>query len=70
MIDASGGIAQYAVVSLKRYDTKTMPFGDILFAKGRPENAEWVTLMTAGGEQDPATGNYLQSDVVVAERQR
>ena len=70
MIDASGGIAQYAVVSLKRYDTKTMPFGDILFAKGRPGSAEWITLMTAGGELDSATGNYLQSDVVVAERQR
>jgi hypothetical protein len=69
LLDKDGGVATYRVIKRQRYEAATLPFGDILFAPDRPAQAEWLTMMTGGGEVGP-NGNYLQNDVVVAERTR
>lgn len=62
----------YEVISKQRYLADSMPMGDIIWAPNRPENEEWITLITCGGEFRATTssgaGEYLHRDVVVAKR--
>ena len=55
-----------------RYDVRTIPMGDLIWPQDRPEGKEWVTLITCGGRfeqtQPSGAGEYLDRDVVVAER--
>jgi sortase (surface protein transpeptidase) len=64
----------YHVIRKARYDVKTIPMGDLIWPKDRPEGKEWITLITCGGEFVPSRpggpGEYLNRDVVVAERVR
>ncbi|MGE5596056.1 MAG: class F sortase [Hyphomicrobiales bacterium] len=62
----------YRVISYHRYDVNNIPMGDLIWPKERPENVEWITMITCGGRfvqtQDSGAGEYLDRDVVVAER--
>lgn len=63
---------RYRVFRKKRYDVSTIPMGDLIWPKDRPDGKQWVTLITCGGDFVSATpggpGEYLHRDVVVAER--
>lgn len=63
---------RYKVILVARYNVDTIPMGDIVWPPDRPATAEWVTLITCGGEfkqtSENGAGEYLQRDVVVAER--
>lgn len=63
---------KYRVVRKKRYDVDTIPMGDLIWPPDRPSGKEWVTLITCGGQfvrtQANGAGEYLNRDVVVAER--
>lgn len=64
----------YRVVTVNRYDVTTIPMGEIIWPTTKPAEAEWVTLITCGGQfvrtSESGAGIYLQRDVVVAERVR
>lgn len=60
----------YRVFFKQRYDVETIPMGDLVNAPDKPEGAEWITLITCGGELivGPRGGEYTDRDVVIAER--
>ncbi|MGE0600355.1 MAG: class F sortase [Dehalococcoidia bacterium] len=62
----------YEVIFYRRYDLTTIAMGELIDAKDRPANEEWITLITCGGDfvPDPGSefGHYLQRDVVIARR--
>ena len=63
---------RYRVIRKKRYDVNTIPMGDLIWPKDKPEGVEWITLITCGGrfqsDGPNRPGEYLDRDVVVAER--
>ncbi len=63
---------KYKVIRKQRYDVKTIPMGDLIWPKEKPDGVEWITLITCGGEfvasRPGGPGEYLNRDVVVAER--
>lgn len=63
---------KYRIIRKQRYDANTIPMGDLISAPDKPTDKEWITLITCGGEfrqtQANGAGEYLQRDVVVAER--
>ena len=63
---------KYKVIRKQRYDVKTIPMGDLIWPKDKPDGVEWITLITCGGEfvasRPGGPGEYLNRDVVVAER--
>lgn len=70
---ADGGPSYtYEVFFYKRYDVKSIPMGELIEAPTRPENEEWITLITCGGRfqatQENGLGDYLDRDVVIARR--
>ena len=67
----SGARYHYRVISHQRYDVETMPMADILWPTNRAKGAQWITLITCGGRlvyDESGFGEYLDRDVVVAER--
>lgn len=58
----------YRVVSNKRYNRDTIPMGDIIWPTVRPQGAEWITMITCGGQLDATGQEYVDRDVIVAER--
>lgn len=58
----------YRVVSEARYHRDTIDMGKIIWPPEKPENEEWITLITCGGELDSTGLEYLSRDVVVAVR--
>ena len=64
----------YEVIVYRQYDVDTIPTGDLIAARERPDGEEWITLITCGGEfvPDPGSefGHYNQRDVVIAKRVR
>lgn len=64
----------YKVIFYQQYNVDTMPTGELIAAPQKPANAEWVTLITCGGNfvatQANGLGHYLGRDVVIAERVR
>jgi sortase (surface protein transpeptidase) len=69
-----GPTYEYEVIYSHRYDVDTIAMGDLIAATTRPADAEWITLITCGGDfqADPGSefGHYLQRDVVIAQRVR
>lgn len=64
---------KYRVISNTRYPVDEMPTGDLIKAAGKPDDVEWITLITCGGRfqsysGDGGPGEYLDRDVVIAER--
>ncbi|MGD9934817.1 MAG: class F sortase [Dehalococcoidia bacterium] len=62
---------RYRVIKKKRYEAATIPMGDLIWPTDKPSDQEWITLITCGGRFDGAPnqpGEYLDRDVVVAER--
>lgn len=62
----------YDVISYTRYDVETIPMGDLIWPQNKPADAEWITLITCGGDFQASSpggpGIYLGRDVVVAQR--
>ena len=64
----------YEVFFRERYNVNTIPMGDLIWPPDRPEDEEWITLITCGGEfraysaDGRGPGQYLHRDVVVAKR--
>ncbi|MCK9517904.1 MAG: class F sortase [Dehalococcoidia bacterium] len=62
----------YRVISYKRYPVDSIPMGDLIDAAEKPDDVEWITMITCGGAfqqlSDEGWGDYLERDVVVAER--
>ena len=72
-VDMEDGTAyRYRVVSNHRYSVYDIPMGDVIWPSNKPANAEWITLITCGGQfvssAPGGPGEYLHRDVVVAER--
>jgi sortase (surface protein transpeptidase) len=67
-----GRLYKYRVIAKQRFDVSDIPMGDLIWPKTRPKNAEWITLITCGGRfqasREGGPGEYLDRDVVVAER--
>lgn len=63
---------RYRVISYKRYDVNSIPMGDLISAPEKPDDVEWITMITCGGTfaqlSEEGWGEYLDRDVVVAER--
>ncbi len=63
---------KYRVIRKERYDVATIPMGELIWPSNRPAGNEWITLITCGGRflptQASGAGEYLDRDVVVAER--
>lgn len=73
VVMANGQEYRYRVFSKQRYDVTTIPMGDLISAPEKPAGAEWITLITCGGRfraylNGGGPGEYLDRDVVVAER--
>lgn len=63
---------RYRVIKRVRYKVEEVPMGELIDAKDKPADVEWITLITCGGEFKPSypggPGEYLHRDVVIAER--
>lgn len=73
VVMANGQEYRYRVFRKQRYDVTTIPMGDLISAPDKPAGSEWVTLITCGGRfraylDGGGPGEYLDRDVVVAER--
>lgn len=69
---ANGLEYHYKIIRKARYNVDSIPMGDLIWPQNKPAEVEWVTLITCGGEfratSSSGAGEYLQRDVVVAER--
>lgn len=63
---------RYRIIKAARYDVQTIPMGELVWPTNKPADADWITLITCGGEfrasRPGGPGEYLQRDVRVAER--
>lgn len=57
----------YEVISKAQYH-RDEPFDKVVWPKNKPDNEEWITLITCGGTLDSTGVEYLFRDVVVARR--
>ncbi|MBI5949957.1 MAG: class F sortase [Chloroflexi bacterium] len=69
---SDGAEYRYQVVRNTRYSVYDIPMGYVIWPGDRPGDAQWITMITCGGEFRATTsygaGEYLQRDVVVARR--
>ncbi len=69
---ANGLEYHYKIIRKARYNVDSIPMGDLIWPQNKPAEVEWVTLITCGGEfratSSSGAGEYLQRDIVVAER--
>jgi hypothetical protein len=66
-----GTTYRYRVVLYKRYPVEEIPMAQLIWPQERPSDREWITLITCGGRfsgRPGEPGEYLDRDVVVAER--
>ncbi|MGH2608578.1 MAG: class F sortase [Tepidiformaceae bacterium] len=63
---------RYRVIRKARFPVSEIKMGELIWPDEKPEGAEWITLITCGGDfvsaQPGGPGEYLHRDVVVAER--
>jgi sortase (surface protein transpeptidase) len=63
---------RYRVIRSARFPVSEIKMGELIWPEEKPEGAEWITLITCGGDfvsaQPGGPGEYLHRDVVVAER--
>ncbi len=60
---------RYEVMTNVRYDAYSIPMGEVIWPSKRPQNEEWITLITCGGRivyNETGYGDYLDRDVVQA----
>ena len=65
---ANGQEYRYRVFRKQRYDVTTIPMGDLISAPEKPEGAEWITLITCGGEWNAGRAEYDHRTLVRAVR--
>jgi len=64
-----GESRRYQVIRVTRYPVGEMPMREVLWPSDRPEEEDWITLYTCGGEivyGPNGYGDYLDRDVLVA----
>lgn len=69
VVMADGTEYVYEAFSETRYHVDEIPMGELIDAHDRPDDEEWITLITCGGErvdQGNGTVRFLHRDVVVA----
>ena len=63
---------RYRVIRKARFRVEEIKMGELIWPDEKPESAEWITLITCGGDfvasRPGGPGEYLHRDVVVAER--
>lgn len=63
---------RYRVIRKARFTVDEIKMGELIWPDEKPEGAEWITLITCGGDFVSSVpggpGRYLHRDVVVAER--
>lgn len=64
---------RYRVFRKQRYEATSIPMGDLIWPPEKEPGTEWITLITCGGRfraylNGDGAGEYLDRDVVVAER--
>ena len=64
----NGGEYHYKVLTTARYNRDAFDTAAITIPKERPEGKQWITLITCGGALDSTGQEYVDRDVVVAER--
>lgn len=75
VVMGDGGEYVYRLIRKACYPEDSIPMGDLIWPRDKPAGAEWVTLVTCGGRFQAykggnGAGQYLDRDVVVAERVR
>lgn len=69
---ANGEEYRYEVFSNVRWHVNEIPMGELIDANDKPDDEEWITLITCGGEfvasSPGGPGQYLHRDVVIARR--
>jgi hypothetical protein len=72
VVMANGEEYVYEVFFKERYLVADMPMGELIWNHDRPDDEEWITLITCGGEfrafSPGGPGEYLHRDVVIARR--
>ena len=63
-----GREAKYKVIQKNRYNRDTIDMALVIWPKNKPEDKEWLTMITCGGALDSTGQEYVDRDVVVAER--
>ncbi|MFN0146822.1 MAG: class F sortase [Dehalococcoidia bacterium] len=58
---------KYRVIAKDRYHRDKIDMGAIIWPKTKPDDKEWITLITCGGALDETGQEYIDRDVVVAE---
>jgi sortase (surface protein transpeptidase) len=68
----NGAEYRYRVIRKARFKVDDIRMGELIWPEDKPEGAEWITLITCGGDfvslVPGGPGEYLHRDVVVAER--
>jgi LPXTG-site transpeptidase (sortase) family protein len=64
----NGAEYRYKVLTTARYNRDAFDTGAVIAPKERPAGKEWITLITCGGALDSTGQEYVDRDVVVAER--
>lgn len=65
----NGAVYTYKTIApAKRYNRDSIPMGAIISPPDRPAGAQWITLITCGGQLDSTGQEYISRDVLVAER--
>ena len=59
---------KYKVISKNRYNRDKIDMGAIIWPTTKPADKEWITMITCGGALDQTGQEYVDRDVVVAER--
>ena len=59
---------KYKVIQKNRYNRDTIDMGQVIWPKSKPEDKEWLTMITCGGALDSTGQEYVDRDVVIAER--
>jgi hypothetical protein len=58
----------YTVFAKEQYHRDNYPGAQVAWPPNKPDNEEWVTLITCGGALDSTGLEYLYRDVVIAKR--
>ena len=59
---------KYKIILKNRYNRDAIDMAQVIWPKAKPEDKEWLTMITCGGALDATGQEYVDRDVVVAER--
>jgi hypothetical protein len=59
---------KYKVLRKDRYNRETIDMEKVIWPKDKPADNEWLTMITCGGALDSTGQEYVDRDVIIAER--